>query len=197
MSDWVIVVTASYPWLFVACLHYITSHFSHYFKWLCINPFSIPCILCSWVSCNRLCLRTRRPLCGLMLCLRRLRTRPSTLSAHSSWHSLSSLFSFSVLSQLLFPHAPASYRFKPQGESGNYFFLLTTVSWGSCIILSTTPFIDFSDFIVNKLYIIINKCTRPCGGLAKQQKNGQTCIVSLWHAKSSVKTIFLKCQNVF
>lgn len=34
-------------------------------------------------------------------------SRPSTLSADSSWHSLSLLSFFSDLSQLLFPHAPA------------------------------------------------------------------------------------------
>lgn len=38
-------VVLSRPSLFVASLHHIASHFSHYLKWLCANPFSIPCIV--------------------------------------------------------------------------------------------------------------------------------------------------------
>ena len=64
MVDWVCVVTPSRPWLLAASLHHLTSHFSHYLEWLCANPFSILHIVCSWVSCNRLCWQTRRPLCA-------------------------------------------------------------------------------------------------------------------------------------
>lgn len=37
----------------------IRSHFSHYLKCPCANPFSIPPTACSWVSCSRLCLQDK------------------------------------------------------------------------------------------------------------------------------------------
>lgn len=77
-------MTPSYPWLF---LQPITSHLSHYLKWQHANPFSIPCMVCPWVSCNRLCLQTRRPLWPDAVSTSS-QSRPSTPSA-SVWHPLS------------------------------------------------------------------------------------------------------------
>lgn len=99
MVDWVSVV--SRPWLFVSSLHHITSHFSHYLKWLGANPFSIPCIVC-WSELQQVVFVDKEG------CV--------------AW-------CYVDLSQLLFPLAPSYNVFKSQGweKLQTFYFMLTSL----------------------------------------------------------------------